>query len=193
MFSKIIRRTHMYLALFLGPWMLMYALSTMVMNHRHLFRSPAQFEKEREQAYAASFPADAKPRQRGEQILRDQHLEGAFGVQGPAPDGRLTVNRQSLVEPRRVVYAPAGGRLTVERLAFRTPAFLERFHRRRGYQQPYVVDKTWAVTVDLVIVAMVFWVLSGLWMWWEMRVTRLRGAVFALLGVALFAFFVATI
>src|SRR5262245_53684615 len=31
MFSKIIRRSHMYLALFLMPWVLMYALSTMAM------------------------------------------------------------------------------------------------------------------------------------------------------------------
>jgi len=171
----------------------MYALSTMVMNHRHLFRSTPQFEKEREQAYAASFPADAKPRQIGEQILRDLQLEGAFGVQGPAPDGRLTINRQDLVEPRRIVYTPAGAKLTIEKLSYRTPAFLERFHRRRGYQQPYALDDTWAFTVDLVIVAMIFWVLSGLWMWWEMRVTRLWGAAFALLGVALFAFFVVTI
>ena len=29
--------THMYLALFLFPWLLMYALSTAVMNHRALF------------------------------------------------------------------------------------------------------------------------------------------------------------
>ena len=34
MFSKILRRTHMYLALFLAPWVLMYALSTAAMNHR---------------------------------------------------------------------------------------------------------------------------------------------------------------
>ena len=31
-FSKIIRRVHMYLALFLAPWMLMYALSTLAMR-----------------------------------------------------------------------------------------------------------------------------------------------------------------
>jgi hypothetical protein len=38
MISKILRRTHMYLALFLTPWMLIYALSTMAMNHRELFK-----------------------------------------------------------------------------------------------------------------------------------------------------------
>jgi hypothetical protein len=30
--SRIIRRVHMYLALFLAPWMLIYALSTLAMR-----------------------------------------------------------------------------------------------------------------------------------------------------------------
>jgi hypothetical protein len=33
--SRIIRRVHMYLALFLAPWMLMYALSAIAMSHDH--------------------------------------------------------------------------------------------------------------------------------------------------------------
>ena len=43
-----------------------------------------------------------------------------------------------------------------------------------------------AVSVDAVIVAMVFWALSGLWMWWEMRATRLWGAACAVTGVGYF-------
>lgn len=193
MLSRLIRRTHMYLALFLSPWVLLYALSTIVMNHRHLFGPAPQFEKEREQAYQASFPPGAKPRQIGEHVLRDLHLEGAFSVQGPARDGRLNILRQDPLTPRRILYSPAEGKLTVEKVIFRTSTFLEHMHRRRGYQQPYVVDDAWAFTVDVAIVAMVFWVLSGLWMWWEMRVTRLWGGVFALAGVALFTFFLVTI
>jgi hypothetical protein len=45
------------------------------------------------------------------------------------------------------------------------------------------------VTVDAVIVAMVFWALSGLWMWWELKVTRAFGAVAFLAGVGLFALY----
>jgi hypothetical protein len=40
---------------------------------------------------------------------------------------------------------------------------------------------------------MIFWVASGLWMWWEMKLTRLWGAVFALGGLSLFALFLVTI
>ena len=190
MLSSVIRRTHMYLALFLSPWVLTYALSTIVMNHRY---STPSFEKEQEQSYEAAFPAGAQPRQMAGQILSDLRLEGAFNVQPPASDGRLTILRQDLLSPKRITYTPAERKLVVERQAFQAASFLGRFHRRRGYQQPYALDDTWAVTVDLFIAAMIFWVLSGLWMWWEMRVTRLWGGVFALAGAGLFAFFLVTI
>ena len=181
----------MYLALFLAPWMLAYALSTIVMNHG--WTTPAAFQLERRQLYEASFPPDTPAREMAEHILRDFDLEGAFGVQGPARDGVLTINRQDLVTPRRIRYNRAAGRLTIERADFHTTTFLNRFHHRRGYQPPFVADKLFAATVDAVIVAMVFWALSGLWMWWEMRATRTWGAVCGLAWLGLFLFFLATI
>jgi hypothetical protein len=75
----------------------------------------------------------------------------------------------------------------------RANAFLERFHRRRGFATGYALDTVWAVTVDALIVALVVWVLSGLWMWWEMTATRKLGAVAALGGLAVFALFVVMI
>lgn len=70
---------------------------------------------------------------------------------------------------------------------------LERFHRRRGYATGYALDTAWAVSVDLVIIAMVFWVVSGLWMWWEMTATRRSGAGALAVGVGLFTFYLATL
>ena len=43
-----------------------------------------------------------------------------------------------------------------------------------------------AVAVDVVVVAMVFWGLSGLWMWWEMRATRGWGLVSMTAGLGIF-------
>src|SRR5213593_1723757 len=111
MFSKIIRRSHMYLALFLTPWVLMYALSTMAMNHRGFFKKfygagPAPFEVERVQTNARLFASDAAPAAVAEQILKDRHLEGTYTVRGPADGGRLTVLRQDPVSPRRITYTP---------------------------------------------------------------------------------------
>jgi hypothetical protein len=191
MFSKFVRRTHMYLALFLAPWMLGYALSTIVMNHN--VGGPQTFIKESEQSYPAVFEPGTPPRQIGEQILSDLHLEGAFGVQGPRPDGTLVINRQDLMAPRRITYSPATTTLVVERVHLKSSQLLNRFHHRRGYQQPYAADRAMAWSIDLVIIAMAFWALSGLWMWWEMRATRLWGLAAAVFGIGIFAFFAFTI
>lgn len=197
MFSRLVRRTHMYLALFLFPWMLMYAVSTTVMNHRAWFTArygegPAPFETERRLTYEGTFPDGADPRVMSAQILTSLDLDGAHGV-SRRPDGTIVINRNDLITPRRLTYSPDTRQLVVERMQPRASALLERFHRRRGYATGYRLDTAWAVSVDLVIAAMVFWVLSGLWMWWEMKATRKYGAVALLGGVALFVVFLTTI
>jgi len=197
MFSKIVRRTHMYLALFLTPWILMYALSTMAMNHRELFRRHyggpiVLYEKERELPYTPGFAGDIRPQEMGARILRDLELEGTFNARR-AGDGTIVVVRQDPITPRRITFQPNESKLLVEREVFRTPSFLERMHRRRGFQHPQFIEDAWAFSVDLTIVAMVFWVLSGLWMWWELSATRRLGTLCVAAGVALFGLFLYTI
>ena len=184
----------MFLALFLSPWVLIYALSTMAMNHRAFFRdlyggNPVVWQAEREQAYTGSFAPEAKPREKAEQILHDLGMGGAFNANAQAGGGRLVIQRLDPLVPRRITFTPADGKLLVEKQVFRTVTFLERMHRRRGFQFDSAWEDTWAASVDLVIVAMVFWALSGLWMWWEMKATRLWGAVSAAGGLALFLIF----
>ncbi|MFT5367795.1 MAG: hypothetical protein ACI8V2_002756 [Candidatus Latescibacterota bacterium] len=197
MFSKIIRRSHMYLALFLVPWVLMYALSTIVMNHRHFFQEwynhePVEWTLEREIPYTATFSTDAKRWMVAEQILSDLNMEGSHGARGGL-DNQITITRNNTVTPQRIIYNPKTQTLRIENQAFRTNAFLERMHRRRGYNQKYLTDDLWAITVDLFILATVLWVVSGLWMWWELKVTRKWGAVSIASGIALFTFFLFTI
>lgn len=188
----------MYLGLFLAPWMLMYALSTAVMTHRDFVASfygtkmPAM-SVERELDYSRAFPANATPQQMSEQILDDLGLAGAHRVTGGKDGQSLQIDRQHALGIRRFTLEPKSGRLTVEREEFRGPVFLERMHRRRGFQQPHAIDDTWAWSVDLAMITMVVWALSGLWMWWEMRVTRMGGALCITAGVVLFTVFLATI
>ena len=184
----------MFLALFFFPWILMYALSTLVMNHRALFVSrygegPVPFVTERRLVYDGVFPEDAQLRTISQQILASVGLDGAHAV-SRRQDGSIAINRNDLIAPRRLTYSPADRTLLIERMQRRPNAFLERFHRRRGYATGYALDTVWAVTVDLVILTMVFWVLSGLWMWWEMKVTRRLGLVALLGGASLFTLYV---
>jgi hypothetical protein len=195
--SLIIRRTHMYLALFLFPWMLMYALSTFVMNHRAYFSEgveagPVAFERERELVYDGVFPENADLRTISQQILVSTGLDGSHGV-SRRKDGAVVITRNDLLAPRRLTYDPARRTVLIEKMPHRANAFLERFHRRRGYVTGYTLDTIWAVSVDLIIVAMVVWALSGLWMWWEMKITRTLGAIALAGGLGLFGFYLLTL
>lgn len=179
----------MYLALFLGPWVLMYSLSTMVMNHRAWFRGdpPAQpaWEPVSRSVYDGVFPPEATGRQMAAQILASLDMEGAH--QATLRDGRLVILRNLPSRPLRLTYSNANGTLTVERQAAAGAAFLERMHRRRGFQHPYAIEDAWAFSVDFFIAAMLFWALSGLWMWWEMKATRQWGWASLAIGLVLFS------
>ncbi len=190
--SKLIRRIHLYLALFLTPWMLIYGLSGLVLNHGATVRSfygptYGQFEKIGEQPYPGTSSADADPRLIGAQILEHLGMPGTFHVQGQASAPRLTIVRNAPFEATRVTYVRAENRLLLERQVFSAPIFLNRAHFRHGYEHAFFSAKVWAFVVDLSVVGMFFWALSGLWMWWEMRPTRLTGALVALGGCGLFA------
>lgn len=189
--SLLIRRTHMYLGLFLMPWMAMYAASTIVMIHRVGERPP--LVKVAERAYPGAFSADATSAQMARQILSDLGMEGAHSAR-KTPDGtKLIINRQELTGDKRITYTPAEGKVVVEAQAYSTSNMLNRMHRRRGYAAPYFLADAWGFLVELAIVAMIFWSLSGLWLWWELRATRGWGAGAALGGLALLGIFLARI
>jgi len=192
----------MYLALFLTPWILMYALSTMAMNHRDFFAqlrggSGTSYAVESEGAYPGAypgtFPPGDKPREMAQGILRHLGLDGTHYVQQARETGRLTIYRESPLVTRRITYTPADRRVVVERAVFHTPSFLEELHRRRGFEHDYPLEDAWGFIVDIVIVSIVFWDLSGVWMWLQLAGTRRLGLVFAVCGLALFVLFLSAI
>jgi hypothetical protein len=195
-FTRVIRRIHLYLGLFLAPWMLMYALSTSVMNHREFFQSlypskvPAMV-MERELDYTRVFASDETPAQIGSLILQDIGLEGSHRVSGGQNGKPLVIDRQHAWVPRRVTWNSSTGKLIIEKPDFRTASFLERMHRRRGYQQPYALEDAWAFSVDAAMITTLFWCLSGIWLWRELKPTRLYGTLCGTAGVVAFILFLA--
>jgi hypothetical protein len=175
--------------------MLMYALSTLVMTHREYVASfyatkrPAMVT-ERELDYSRSFPTNATREQIGLQILQDLDLDGTHSLSGGRNGKPLVINRQHARTPRRITFDANQRKVLIEREEFRGSNFLERMHRRRGYNS-YLLENTWGSTVDVAVVAMMFWSLSGIWLWWELRSTRAWGGLSFLAGLALFAMFAA--
>jgi hypothetical protein len=60
--------------------------------------------------------------------------------------------------------------------------FLLRLHTAHGYPGEANARWGWAVVVDVMAAVMVFWGLSGLVMWWQIKATRIAGAVVLVLS-----------
>jgi len=196
--SRLVRRIHMFTGLFLAPWMVMYALSTLVMTHHESVNSfygskSPLLVKERELDYSRSFPTNVTRDAIAQQILNDLGMDGAYSVSGGRNGGPLVIQRQHAMPQRRLTFDASMSKITIEREELRTPTVLERLHRRRGYKQPYALEDTWGFTVDVAVVTMVFWSLSGIWLAWELKTTRLWGALSFVVGLGLFVVFAALI
>jgi hypothetical protein len=194
--SVFLRRTHLYLGLFVTPWLMMYALSTLVFNHaaqvdrfyQRLYGPHSnQYVLERQLSYDRTFPQQTTLRTRAEEILADLHLTGSFGVETAAD--RLIITRRDPWIPRRITFDPGTHRLVIERQNSRLATFLTTLHTQVSYANRLPRIKAWALSVDVTIATMLILIFSGLWMWWELKVTRLLGSLFLLLGVLLFALF----
>jgi hypothetical protein len=62
--------------------------------------------------------------------------------------------------------------------------FLLRLHTAHGYPSSGGIRWWWAVIVDAMAFVMVFWGLSGLLMWWQMKAQRKIGVVMVVLSIA---------
>lgn len=190
MLSKLLRRIHLYTGFFLAPWVLMYAASTIVMNHRSFFAgqesAPARWEQRTEQKYDGVLPEGGTAGEQARVILASLDLDGAHNARWNRDNSALVIQRQQLLNPLRITFTPGDGKVLIEGQAAKTTALLERMHRRRGYAQDYAADDVWAFLVDAFIIAMLFWVVSGFILWWQMKATRRWGLAFALGGLAVF-------
>jgi len=102
---------------------------------------------------------------------------------GEASSGRRSANLQfsAIADgvPCIVTYSLAGGRITSvrqdDRPQMETKSFLQRLHLARTYSPGFDTRWVWALLVDAMFVSMVFWGVSGLMMWWQVKRTRLIG------------------
>ena len=190
--SRLIRRLHMYLALGLIPWVIIYAVSTLVINHRDYFdkntideaRAPS-IRLDRE--YHPNFPVNADLDAKVQQILKDLDMEGGYYVDHHSQSEDLVIYRESPGRERVIKYFPGESKLVVEESDFRFRSFITDLHLKHGFANSYMASNVWAVLVDLLSVAMIIWVASGIYMWLELRKTRLWGALSLGAGIVLFA------
>lgn len=193
-FLHLNRRTHLYLGLGLLPWFLMYGISSIPFAHGDYFeaRDKAKglplWTLRVDKPYSIEVPAEGDLRATGARILKDLGIEGSFGAYRQG-SGQVNVYVYTFLRSTQVKYFAEQKRVTVEERRFRFDHFLTGMHARGGFEQEGFLPKAWGVVVDLVSLAMLLWVVSGLIMWWKLPGKRTAGWLALGAGTASWALF----
>lgn len=190
------RRTHLYLALALLPWFVMYGLSSIAFSHGPYFEArdkatakPLWIPRFERANYEIAIPTGPDLRPFADQVVRDTGLSGAYGAYRQSPK-QINVYVYTFWKSTQVKYFIDEKRLVGEDRRFRWDHFLTGMHAKGGFENGGL-HNVWAAVVDVVCVAMLLWVVTGLVMWWNLRGTRGWGALALVAGVVSFAIFLA--
>ncbi len=182
-FDRLNRRTHLYLAMFLMPWFFMYGLSSIPFSHSAFFNDTyndgtPDWIPLSEREYHLPLPAEQNNDQEiGAQILKEAGIEGvAYGTYRPNPR-IIYVYMPNFLRARQVTYSADENKLVLQDRRFRWDHLLTGMHARGGFQHDLFLDDAWAVTVDIVMIAILLWIASGVYMWWHVPGVRFWGVV----------------
>ncbi len=191
-FNLVVRRIHLYLALFLFPWFLMYGISSVPFSHAAYFdqrnRGMPMWRLRTERPYDLEIPENANLDEIGARIFKDSGLDGSFGTYRPN-ERQIDVYVYTFWKSSQAKYLIDQKRLVVEDRRFRWDHFLTGMHARGGYEHPAFLEYAWAGVVDLVCLGFIVWIATGIYMWWQLRRTRSWGFLALGSGVLLFLVF----
>jgi len=198
-FAHLNRRTHLYLGLVLLPWFFMYGLSSLPFAHSAYFDARDAAKKlplwttTVDRVVETPVPSEGDDetvmRAFGARLMKEAGLEGtSFGVYRQSPN-QINVYAYSFRKSTQLKYYVDTKRLTVEDRRFRWDHFLTGMHARGGFEDERLFVRSWSVIVDVVCVAMILWIATGLYMWWGLPGHRAWGWLAIAAGTAAFAVF----
>ena len=190
-FAHFVRRAHLYTGLFLLPWVIMFGVSTMPINHQST--ETVQWTLLGQHAFDAPVPESSENlRPLGREMMNAAGLEGGYYVYRVNPK-QVQAGHPNFLAPVRISYFPEERRLVVEQRPFSLRPFLSGMHTRGGYDMGGFWDSVWAVFVDAVSVGLILWIASGIYMWWSLPSTRRWGWMALGAGAICFAVLIATL
>lgn len=195
-FAHLNRRIHLYFGLALLPWLFMYGVSSVPFAHSQFFdrRDAAKglplWTLRAEYRFDLPVPDEPKAlRSLGAVLLARAGIENtSFGVYRQSPR-QVNVYSYSFWKSTQLKYFVEEKRVTVEDRRFRWDHFLTGMHARGGFEQEGVLQNSWSVVVDLVCVAIVIWIASGVYMWWGLPGSRRWGFLTIVAGCVSFVVF----
>jgi len=170
-FLHFIRRTHLYLGLFLLPWIIMFGVSSIPLNHV-MSPDPVTWTQVAEHAFNADIPPVGENlRPLGREMMNAAGVKGGYFVNRANPR-QVNVNHPEFLTPVRLIYRADQGKMIVEHRNFSTWQFITGMHFRGGYDLDGAGDSMWALFVDVVSVGLILWIATGIFMWWNLPSTR---------------------
>ena len=190
-FAHFVRRAHLYTGLFLLPWVIMFGVSTIPINHQS--PEPASWTRLAEHSFDAPVPASSENlRPLGREMMTAAGLEGGYYVYRVNPR-QVQAGHPRFLAPVRISYLTEERRLVVEQRPFSLRPFLSGMHTRGGYDMGGFWDSVWAVFVDAASIGLILWIASGIYMWWGLPSTRGWGWIALGAGAICFAVIIATL
>lgn len=195
-YSFVNRRVHLYLGLALLPWFFMYGISSVPFAHSQFFERRDAAKGRPLWTLRSQVPFDiaipeAPKAQRalGAQLLARAGIETTnYGVYRQSPI-QLNVYAYSFWKSTQLKYFADRKAVTVEDRRFRWDHFLTGMHARGGFEQEGLLERSWSVVVDVVCLAILLWIATGLYMWWELPGSRGSGWLAVCAGTVSFLLF----
>ena len=198
-FGHFNRRLHLYLAMALLPWFVMFAFSSLAFAHPNALEwmYPARdvygegngnWETLSSESYQGGSDLTSSQAAReafADRVVAERDLECSVWVSGMRGD-QFEVRCVRFLSVQRITYNVRSSTLLAEEQRFRLDLFLTRLHARSGYPQDDALNTAWAIIVDVVCLAMILWVASGTYMWWKQPRLRRWGAVSLAAGIVTF-------
>ena len=104
-FLYFVRRTHLYLGLFLLPWVIIFGVSSIPINHNNP-APPPTWNKLAEIPFNTAVPATSEAgtlRGVGREMMNAAGVDGGFYVNRPNPR-QINVNHPNFLRPTRIIY-----------------------------------------------------------------------------------------
>ncbi|BDC48671.1 hypothetical protein F183_A09870 [Bryobacterales bacterium F-183] len=196
-FNILNRRAHLYLGLFLTPWVLLYAISSIPFSHSQYFdaldkaKGQPDWYKTYEGPYdLGPIPEKGSLRPLALKVAQDfQMADQSVGAYKPNAD-QLMVFVYTFWNSTQFRYFHKEHRIVREQKRFRWDHILTGMHARGGFEDTRFFAVSWSIVVDLVCLGFLLWIASGLYMWWTLPGSvRTWGWVAIASGVVSFAVF----
>lgn len=198
-----LRRLHLYVGLFLCPFLVIFAISTIMLNHG-VARTPSESVS----TVPLAIPQDVLAPVVKQRVLRDMTqqqkvrarrilvdhivselgLVGEVGGAGVLRNGQTTVSVAVPGRTTRALVDVRAGEATVTVTRFGPLDTMRYLHLNPGpHRHPTsIITKAWGWIADMTVYAAIFLTISGVYMWLVIRAERKAGLIFLGAGCASF-------